>query len=75
MRFVMMEHVFSREEVLGFLDNLKEALTALTADLERYAAIAQFDDQHPRLALDHGFQVHRASLQWAADASAALRAT
>jgi DNA-binding PadR family transcriptional regulator len=75
MRFVMMEHVFPREEVLSFLDNLEEALAALTTELERYAAIAHFDDHHPRLALDHGLQVHRASLQWAGHAIAALRAT
>jgi DNA-binding PadR family transcriptional regulator len=74
MRFVMMEHVFPRGEVLGFLDNLEKGLAALTADLERYAAIAPFDDLHPRLALDHGLAVHRASLQWAGHAIAVLRA-
>ena len=35
MRFVMMEHAASREEVLSFLDNLKDALAAFTAGLER----------------------------------------
>jgi DNA-binding PadR family transcriptional regulator len=75
MRFVMMEHVFSREEVLGFLDSLEKGLAALTADLERYAAIAPVDDRHPRLALDHGVAVHRASLRWAEHAIAVLRAS
>lgn len=75
MRFVMMEHVFPREEVLSFLDNLEKGLAALTADLERYAAIAPVDDRHPRLALDHGLAVHRASLQWAGHAIAVLRAS
>jgi PadR family transcriptional regulator AphA len=75
MRFVMMEHVFSREEVLGFLDSLEKGLAALTADLERYAAIAPVDDRHPGLALDHGVAVHRASLRWAEHAIAVLRAS
>jgi DNA-binding PadR family transcriptional regulator len=74
MRFVMMEHAFSREEVLSFLDSLKDALTAFTAGLERYAATAQFDERHPGLALDHGLAVHRASLRWTRHAIAALRA-
>jgi DNA-binding PadR family transcriptional regulator len=75
MRFVMMEHVFPREEVLSFLGDLEKGLAALTADLERYAVIAPFDDRHPRLALDHGVAVHRASLQWAEHAIAVLRAS
>jgi DNA-binding PadR family transcriptional regulator len=74
MRFVMMEHALPREEVLGFLDNLKEALAALTAGLERYMATAELDNHHPRLALDHGVAVHRASLDWAERAIEALRA-
>jgi DNA-binding PadR family transcriptional regulator len=64
-RFVMMEHAFSRDEVLGFLDNLSDALAAFTAELERYAAVPQVGDRHPRLALDHGLAVHHASLEWA----------
>ncbi len=74
MRFVMMEPAFSRDEVLGFLDELRDALAAFTADLERYAAVPQVGGRHPRLALDHGLAVHRASLQWAGHAIAALRA-
>jgi hypothetical protein len=75
MRFVMMEHASSREEVLSFLDNLRDALAAFTAGLERYAgATAQLDDRHPGLALDHGLTVYRASLRWTRHAIAALRA-
>lgn len=74
MRFVMMEHAFAREEVLGFLGDLQDALAVFTAGLERYAAIGSFDDRHPRLALDHGLAVYRASLQWAEDTIAELRA-
>jgi len=74
MRFVMMEHVFPRAEVLGFLRGLADALTAFTAGLEQYAAVAGGDGLHPRLALDHGLAVHRASLRWAEQAIAALSA-
>lgn len=75
MRFVMMEHASSREEVLSFLDNLKDALEAFIAGLERYAAATgQLDDRHPGLALDHGLAVHRASLRWTRHAIAALPA-
>jgi DNA-binding PadR family transcriptional regulator len=73
MRFVMMEHAVTREEVLGFLDDLKDALAAFTAELERYAAATHLDDRHPRLAMDHGLAVHRASLRWAGHAIAELR--
>jgi DNA-binding PadR family transcriptional regulator len=41
MRFVMMEHVFPREEVIGFLESLSDALAALTGELERYVGAAQ----------------------------------
>jgi len=74
-RFVMMEHAFSRDEVLGFLDSLSDALAAFTAQLERFAAVPQDGDHHPRLALDHGLAVHRASLEWAGRAGATLRAS
>ena len=75
MRFVMMEHASSREEVLSFLDDLKDALAAFTSGLERYvAATAQLDERHPSLALDHGLAVHRASLRWTRHAIAAVRA-
>jgi DNA-binding PadR family transcriptional regulator len=74
MRFVMMEHMVPREEVLGFLHELKDALAALTAGLERYTAAAHFDELHPRFALDHGLAVHRTSLHWAEHTIAALSA-
>ncbi len=66
MRFVMMEHLLPPDEVLAFLQNLADALAALTAQLEQYAAgAADLTNRHPRLALDHGLAVHRASLRWA----------
>jgi DNA-binding PadR family transcriptional regulator len=75
MRFVMMEHVSSREEALSFLGDLEDALAAFTTGLERsVAATAQLGGRHPGLALDHGLAVHRASLQWTRHAIAALRA-
>ena len=75
MRFVMMEHASSREEVLGFLSDLQGALAAFTAGLEQYAAAAdQAGDRHPGLALDHGLAVYHASLEWTAHAIAELRA-
>ena len=74
MRFVMMEHAFRPDEVLGFLASLKDALAASTAILERYvAAPAQPLGRHPRLALDHGLAIHRASLRWTKDTMAAIR--
>lgn len=73
-RFVMMEQAFTREEVLGFLGRFKDTLAAFTAGLERYAAASQQDTGHPRLALEHGLAVHRASLQWADHAIGTLRA-
>ena len=74
MRFVMMEHAASREEVLGFLGNLKDALATFTEGLERYAvATGQLNDRHPGLALDHGVAVYRASLRWTRHTITALR--
>ena len=73
MRFVMMEHLLAPEEVLAFLQDLADALTTLTTQLERYA-VADLTDRHPRLALDHGVAVHRASLQWTERTIAALSA-
>jgi DNA-binding PadR family transcriptional regulator len=74
MRFVMMEPVFSPDDVLSFLSSLKDALTASLAQLERYvAAPAQPFGRHPRLALDHGLAIHRATLRWTKDTMAALR--
>jgi DNA-binding PadR family transcriptional regulator len=72
MRFVMMERVFPRQEVVTFLESLADALTVMVTQLEEYTATADTTDRHPRLALDHGLAVHRASLQWARRTIAAL---
>ena len=74
MRFVMMEHLLPPEEVLNFLQSLADMLAALNAQLERYTAAADLPDRHPRLALDHGMAIHRASLRWAERTIAALSA-
>ena len=74
MRFVMMEHLVPRAEVLEFLQNLADALAAFTAELERHRAVTDLNARHPGLALDHGLAVHRASLRWAEHTIAALSA-
>jgi DNA-binding PadR family transcriptional regulator len=74
MRFVMMEHMLSRDEVLEFLHNLEDSLAELTTELERYAAAYHPSQLHPRLALDHGLAVHRTSLRWAERTIAAVAA-
>ena len=74
MRFVMMEHLLPPEEVLGFVQSLADALAMLVAGLEQYMAVADLGERHPRLALDHGLAVHRASLQWAERTIATLSA-
>jgi hypothetical protein len=60
--------------VLAFPQSLADALAAFTAQLERYTAATGLSDRHPRLALDHGLAVHRASLEWAEHTIAALSA-
>jgi DNA-binding PadR family transcriptional regulator len=74
MRFVMMEHLFPPEDVVRYVQDLAEALAAFTAELEQHAAVAGLGDRHPRLALDHGLAVHRASLSWAQQTIAELSA-
>jgi DNA-binding PadR family transcriptional regulator len=75
MRFAMMEHLLPPHEVLTFLHNLAAALAAFTAELEHhYTITADLTGHHPRLALDHGLAVHRASLQWTQRAITALSA-
>jgi DNA-binding PadR family transcriptional regulator len=74
MRFVMMEHVLSRAEVLAFLRSLADALAVFVANLEKYTIAADFPERHPGLALEHGLEVHRASLRWAERTIAALSA-
>jgi hypothetical protein len=73
MRFVMMEHLLPPEEALTFLRSLAQALASFTAGLERYTAGTDLEG-HPRLALEHGLAVHRASLEWAERTIAALSA-
>jgi DNA-binding PadR family transcriptional regulator len=74
MRFVMMENVLPRADVLAFLRSLADALAAFVADLEKFTLAADFPALHPRLALEHGLEVHRASLRWAERTIAALSA-
>ena len=74
MRFVMMEDRLPPEEVLTFLQDLADALAALTTQLERYAEVPDLTARHPRLALDHGLAVHRASLRWTERTITALSA-
>ena|SRR5215472_14258835 len=74
MRFVMMEHKLPPDQVLGFLRDLADALSAFTAGLERHAAAADPGSGHVRLALDHGLAVYRASLAWTERTIAALAA-
>jgi DNA-binding PadR family transcriptional regulator len=66
MRFVMMEKLLSRAEVLSFLADLRDALAAFLDGLEEFAAAAaaETDRRHPALALDHGVSAHAASLAW-----------
>jgi DNA-binding PadR family transcriptional regulator len=72
MRFVLMEHVFTRDEVLAFLRSFTDSMAAFTAQLEKYTATADPGGGHARLALEHGLAVHQASLRWARDTIAAL---
>jgi DNA-binding PadR family transcriptional regulator len=65
MRFVMMERVLPRAEVLAFLADLRDALAAYLDELEGYVAAAGFLDRHSLLALDHGIATYTASLAWA----------
>jgi DNA-binding PadR family transcriptional regulator len=74
MRFVMMEHLLPRDEVLDFLHSLAAALAALTGQLEQYVAAGGPSGVYPPLALQHGIAVHRASLRWAQETIAALSA-
>jgi DNA-binding PadR family transcriptional regulator len=63
-RFVMMEELVPRAEVLVFLASLRDALTAFLDGLEGYATAAEFEERHPALAIDHGIAVFTASLAW-----------
>jgi PadR family transcriptional regulator AphA len=73
MRFAMMENQLDREDVLAFLQGLADALEGFVSGMERYVASgAQSGRRHALLALEHGIAVHRASLDWARSALAAL---
>jgi DNA-binding PadR family transcriptional regulator len=65
MRFVMMEALIPRAEVLAFLADVRDALAAFLDGLEKYASTATFGDHHSPLALDHGVSTFAASLAWA----------
>lgn len=76
MRFVMMEHLVPAEEIRAFLLSLASALEAFVRGMEGYVATsaADLNGRHPLLALRHGIEVHRASLDWARSALADLTA-
>jgi DNA-binding PadR family transcriptional regulator len=73
MRFALMENQLAREAVLAFLNDLADALDSFISGMERYLASGPLPPgQHPPLALRHGIAMHRASLEWARSAAAAL---
>jgi DNA-binding PadR family transcriptional regulator len=65
LRFVMMEPLLDRDEVLAFLRSFEVAMAAFVNRLEGATPGTQLLGRHPVLALDHGIAVHRASLDWA----------
>jgi DNA-binding PadR family transcriptional regulator len=76
MRFALMENHLPRAAVRAFLADLAQALDSFVTAMEQYLASgAQADRPHAELALQHGIAVHRASLQWARSALAALGKT
>jgi PadR family transcriptional regulator, regulatory protein AphA len=75
LRFVMMGHVLSEEEVVEFLASLRAALAGFVASLEQSAtATDAVGSPYVGLAVEHGLAVHRASLAWAEQALAKLTA-
>ena len=74
MRFALMENHLEREAVLAFLWDLADALDSFVCGVEQFVAskTGQSLPQHARLALQHGIVTHRASLEWAHSALAAL---
>jgi DNA-binding PadR family transcriptional regulator len=74
MRFVLMETVAPREDVLAFLAGLIDGLEQFVKGMEAYAATAgrQLPGRHPLLALRHGIVMHQASLDWARATAAEL---
>ncbi|MBV9794438.1 MAG: PadR family transcriptional regulator [Actinobacteria bacterium] len=72
MRFAQMEGRLPRAEVLRFLDDLAQALGGFVGGMEKLVAGGTLPNQHGELAVRHGIAVHRASLEWARSARAAL---
>lgn len=73
MRFALMENNLPHEAVLAFLADLASALEGFVSGVEQFVAGAgQSLPRHAVLALDHGIVMHRASLEWARSAMAAL---
>jgi len=72
LRFVMMEALLSKDEVLGWLRDLTYALSIFVGDVERHRTAMLAGPSHAILALDHGIAVHRASLAWARGTSEML---
>jgi DNA-binding PadR family transcriptional regulator len=75
LRFAMMAQALPEDAVREFLDSLRAALAGFVAALERQAdAMDTAVNPYPRLAVEHGLAVHRASLAWAEQAIARLAA-
>jgi DNA-binding PadR family transcriptional regulator len=74
MRFALMETNLPREAVLAFLADLADALEGFVSGVEQFVAsgTGQSLPRHAVLALEHGIVMHRASLEWARSAAAAL---
>ena len=74
MRFALMENNLPRQAVLAFLADLASALDGFVSGVEQFVAsgVGQSLPRHAVLALDHGIVMHRASLEWARSAMAAL---
>ena len=65
LRFVMMEALLSKDEVLAWLQDLIDALSIFVGGIERHRTAMLAGPSHAILALDHGIAVQRASLAWA----------
>ena len=74
MRFALMENHLERGAVLAFLNDLADALDSFVSGIEQFVASGTGQSLRPHavLALEHGIIMHRASLEWARSAMAAL---
>ena len=72
MRFVMMEQLLPTTEVLAFLQTLAGALEDFITAVDAYSLSMPLPGRHPLLALQHGIEVHRASLRWTQETMAIL---